>query len=138
VDQADLRALTLWAADCAERALPSFESRHRVDERPRRALDAARALANGELKAEAAREMARESERAARESQHPAAIAAARACAEAAYISRGASHALSAAAYARVVVATENPGSSLKLVAAELELQRASLPLKFSELLARP
>lgn len=138
MEQLDLGALTLWAADCAERALPSFESRHRADDRPRRALVAAKALANGEIRAEVARELAREAERAARESQHPAAVAAARACAEAAYVSRGASHALSAAAYARVVVATENPGSSIESVAAELELQRASLPLKFSELLAMP
>jgi hypothetical protein len=132
VNEAEFRVLAIWAADCAERALPSFESRHRADERPRRALLAARSLARGEIKAEAAREIAREAERAARESEHPAAVAAARACAEAAYVSRGMSHALSAAAYCRVAVASENPGSTLEAVTRELEFQQSTLPPKLA------
>jgi hypothetical protein len=137
MNHADVAELTLWAAGCAHRVLSSFESRHRADQRPRRALEAAEAWARGELKAEAVRELARGAERAARESQHPAAIAAARACAEAAYLSRGAHHAQSAAAYARVAIASENEGSSLAAVSEELQWQRNAMPNRHLHLLGQ-
>jgi hypothetical protein len=52
-----LRRLDAWndrttrpfAADCAERVLPLFEARHRGDDRPRRAIEAARAFTRGEI-----------------------------------------------------------------------------------------
>lgn len=43
----DDRMARLFAADCAERVLPSFEARYPSDDRPRRAIDAARGFANG-------------------------------------------------------------------------------------------
>ena len=49
------RTQRLFAADCAEHVLPLFERQHPNDDRPRRAIEAASALARGELDAEAAR-----------------------------------------------------------------------------------
>jgi hypothetical protein len=42
----------LFAADCAERALPIFEASYPYDKRPRLAIEAARAFARGEINAE--------------------------------------------------------------------------------------
>jgi len=44
-DEGDHKSLALWAVDCAERALPTFEEKHPEDDRPRRAVEAARAWA---------------------------------------------------------------------------------------------
>jgi hypothetical protein len=46
-EQELLRAVALWAADCAERALPVFESHHAADKRPREAIEACRAFGRG-------------------------------------------------------------------------------------------
>lgn len=46
-EQGALRAVALWAADCAEEALLLFESHHREDDSPRRALEAAREYGKG-------------------------------------------------------------------------------------------
>jgi hypothetical protein len=43
------RSQALWAADCAERVLPLFEEQYPDDDRPRRAIEAARAWARGEV-----------------------------------------------------------------------------------------
>ena len=47
------RELQLWVADCAEHVLPFYESVYPGDNRPRRAIVAARAFANGEIDAAA-------------------------------------------------------------------------------------
>jgi hypothetical protein len=44
------RRLALWAAECAEHALPIFEAVRFDDDRPRLAIEASRAWANGEIK----------------------------------------------------------------------------------------
>jgi len=44
------RSLALWAADCAERVLPYFEEKYPRDDRPRKAIEAARAWARGEIR----------------------------------------------------------------------------------------
>lgn len=49
LDKANHVALVLWACDCAERVLPHFEEQHPNDERPRKAIDAGRAWARGEI-----------------------------------------------------------------------------------------
>jgi hypothetical protein len=49
------RSQALEAADCAERVLALFESRAPNDDRPRKAIDAARAWARGEIRVSAAR-----------------------------------------------------------------------------------
>ena len=46
-EQALLRAVALWAADCAEQALPHFERHHPTDPRPREAIESAQAFGQG-------------------------------------------------------------------------------------------
>lgn len=131
----ELSELTHWAAACAARVIPSFEGRHRADDRPRQALSAAQRWASGELEGHQVRQYSRSADSAAREANHEAATAAARACAEVALISRGELHAVSVAAYARVAIAAESPGNAAAAVAAELEWQRSSLPPRFQGLI---
>ena len=45
----DHRLLALWAADCAEHVLPLFETQHPHDGRPRKAIEAGRAWARGDI-----------------------------------------------------------------------------------------
>ena len=47
------RTARLFAVDCAERVLPLFEKRHPNDDRPRKAIQAARDYANGKITKEA-------------------------------------------------------------------------------------
>ena len=47
---ADHHLLALWAADCAEHVLHFFEQEQPDDDRPRRAIELARAWARGEIK----------------------------------------------------------------------------------------
>lgn len=54
----DHRSLVLWAADCAERALPYFEVAYPNDVRPQNALKAARAWARGEITLQMVRDAA--------------------------------------------------------------------------------
>lgn len=74
------RTARLFAADCAERALTIFEREHPNDDRPRKAIEAARAYARGEID-DAARATA---EAAAWDAARAAAWAAAESAARAA------------------------------------------------------
>ena len=103
----DQKALALWAADCAERALPFFEKEYPHDDRPRKAIQAARAWARGEITVGQARASAFAAHAAARDAarnRHPAAcaaaVAAARAAGHAAATAHVAGHAPHVAAYA--------------------------------------
>ena len=49
LEDADHRLLAVWAAACAEHVLHFFEQAHPGDERPRRAIEQARAWARGEI-----------------------------------------------------------------------------------------
>jgi hypothetical protein len=60
----DVRVARHFAADCAERVLPIYEHRYPADERPRRAIEAARMFADGKIDA-AARAAAGDAARAA-------------------------------------------------------------------------
>jgi hypothetical protein len=55
LDEQDHKSLARWAADCAEHVLPYFE-KYSEDDRPRKALEAGRAWARGELTMSKARE----------------------------------------------------------------------------------
>jgi hypothetical protein len=55
LDKQDHRLLALWAADCAEHVLPFFEEHYPEDDRPRKAIEAGRAWARGEIACGAAR-----------------------------------------------------------------------------------
>ena len=96
----DRRIVAGWAADCAERVLPLFETEVPDDERPRDAIARARAFSRGELGA--AEEIRRRfiAGRAAHAADSAAAVAAARAAAQASGVAHMGAHALGAAAYA--------------------------------------
>jgi hypothetical protein len=75
----ELRALTGWAAGCASRALPLYETRVPGDPRPAAAISAAREFASGAPRAKLLRTVAWAALKAAGETSDPAASAAARA-----------------------------------------------------------
>jgi hypothetical protein len=79
-----LRAIGSWAADCAERALPVYETRAASDARPRAAIEGIREFVSGGKRASRLRVLAMEAHAAAREVADPAAAAAARAAGSAA------------------------------------------------------
>jgi hypothetical protein len=74
-----LRAVGSWAADCAERALPVYETRVDSDTRPRAAIEGIRVFAGGGKRTAQLRSLALSAFDAAREANDPAAAAAARA-----------------------------------------------------------
>ena len=53
LDSWNERTARLFAADCAERVLPIFEKAYPNDDRPRKAIEAGRAFARGEIGAAA-------------------------------------------------------------------------------------
>jgi hypothetical protein len=100
------RSQALWAADCAERVLPLFEEQYPDDDRPRRAIEAARAWARGEIRVGEARTAALAAHAAARDAAAAgqlAASAAARAAGHAAATAHVASHARAVTFYAEKV-----------------------------------
>lgn len=100
LDSKDRKALAVWAADCAERVLPLFERRYPEDNRPRKAVEAARAWVRGEIRVGEARKAALAAHAAARAATDDAARAAARAAGHAAATAHVARHALGPVMYA--------------------------------------
>lgn len=90
--------LAAWAADCAERLLEIFET-HSADERPRKAIEAARSWSRAEVPAGTCMKAAVAAHAAARETQHPAAVAVARAAGHAAATAHAADHCLGVVFY---------------------------------------
>ncbi|MFR9775732.1 putative immunity protein [Micromonospora sp. MS34] len=80
----ELREIAGYAADCARRAVSIFEQGHPADTRPRDAIDAAHAFAEGGRRTAALRQRAWAAYRAAQEAASPAAVQAARAASHAA------------------------------------------------------
>lgn len=74
-----LRSLGSWAADCAERVLPVYETHAGSDPRPRLALEGIRVFAGGGKRTAQLRSLALSAFSAARAAGDPAAAAAARA-----------------------------------------------------------
>ena len=74
-DEQDQRSLALWAADCAEHVLPYFEENSPQDDRPRKAIEAGRAWARGEIRCGQARAAAVAARAAARAARHAAGTA---------------------------------------------------------------
>jgi hypothetical protein len=104
LDLATHRLLAIWAADCAEHVLPLFEESS-ADDRPRRAIDTARAWARGEVPVGVAQKAAVAAHAAAREVQGESATAAARAAGHAPATAHMADHSLGPAIYAVKAVA---------------------------------
>jgi hypothetical protein len=134
LEDAHHRLLALWAAACAERALPFFELAHPEDERPRRAIEQASAWARGEITMTQARTAAFAAHAAAREAAG-AAKEAARAAGHAVAVAHTADHELGAAAYAiRAVRAAADPDERDDAGRAECWWQRAQLPVEIRDL----
>lgn len=99
LSEADRRTVALWAADCAERALPLFEAEAPSDARPADAIARAKAFGRGELDAAGQIRQRFVAGRAASAVVGPAAVAAARSAAQASGVAHMGAHALGAAAY---------------------------------------
>ncbi|QDS97255.1 putative immunity protein [Adhaeretor mobilis] len=121
--------MAAWAADCAEHVLPLFEN-HSSDDRPLKAIVAARAWAAGEISVGAAREAAFTSHAAAREALDKPAIAVARAAGHAAATAHMADHSLSAACYVWKAIDLAQ-GTTLE----EIEWQLRQLPAEICSLI---
>jgi hypothetical protein len=130
----DHHLLALWSALCAERVLPLFEAERPGDDRPRRAIEQARAWARGEITMTQAREAAYSAHDAAREASG-AAKEAARAAGHAVATAHMADHELGGAAYAiRAVRAAAPPDTRDEAGRAECAWQRGQLPQEIREL----
>jgi hypothetical protein len=124
----DHHLLALWAATCAEHVMDLFEVVRPEDERPRRAVEAARAWVRGETGMMAARAAGGHAMGAARDLRGAPRFAAYSA-GQAACVAHVAAHDLGAAAYAIKAVRAATP--SERAVAAgrrERDWQRAQLP----------
>lgn len=130
------RLLAIWAAACAEHVLPLWEEAYSGDNRPRYAVEAARAWVRGEVRVGAARQAAVAAHTAARGATTPAAQAAARAAGHAAATAHMADHARSAARYAckAVEVSSTAPDAG----AAERAWQHEHLPDTIRSLILEP
>jgi hypothetical protein len=123
----DHHRLAVWAADCAEHVLHFFERVRPGDDRPRRAIELARAWARGEITMTQARTAAF-ANAAARESSGAAKLAAL-AAAQAVAVSHVPAHELGAAAYAiRAARAAAPEGEREQTGRRECQWQRAQLP----------
>ena len=126
LDEQDHRLLAVWASDCVEHVLAYFNETHPDDDRPRKAIEAARAWVRGDLPMIDARKAAFASHAAAREANNAAAQAAARAAGHAAATAHVADHARHAAAYA--VKAVTSAKIADNATAAESDWQYQHLP----------
>ena len=134
LEDGDHRLLATWAADCAQHVLHHFEHARPEDDRPRQAIDLARAWARGEIGWAEARTAAGHANGAARDLTG-AARNAAYAAAQAAAVGHVAAHELGAAAYAiravRAAAARDESDTAGRL---ECRWQRAQLPQQIREL----
>jgi hypothetical protein len=126
--------LAIWAADCAQHVLHFFEQVQPSDERPRRAIEQARAWARGEVSMTQARTAAGHAMGAAR-ALRGAARNAAYAAGQAAAVAHVAAHELGAAAYAiRAARAAAPEDERMEPGCLECQWQRAQLPGEIREL----
>ena len=134
LEDADHRLLALWAADCAEHVLHLFERERPGDDRPRWAIDQARAWARNEIKMTQARTAAYAAHAAAREASG-AAREAARAACHAVAVAHMADHELGASAYAiRAIRASRPEEERDEAGRLERQWQRERLPGRVQEL----
>lgn len=134
LQDADHQLLALWAADCAAHVLHLFEAVRPDDDRPRRAIELARAWARGEVRMTEARTAAGHANAAARPLSGAARFAA-YAAAQAAAVAHVAAHELGAAAYAiKAVRAAAPQGEREAAGRRECRWQREQLPEAIREL----
>lgn len=128
------RLLAVWAVDCAQHVLHLFEQTQPRDDRPRRAIEQARAWARGEISIAQARTAAFAAHSAAREA-FGAPKEAARSAAHAVAVAHVAAHELGAAAYAiRAARAATPEDEREKAGRLECQWQHAQLPIEIRKL----
>jgi len=131
---AEHHLLAVWAADCAQHVLHFFEDRQPGDDRPRQAIELARAWARGEITMTQARNAAGHAMAAARV-MSGAARNAAFAAGQAAAVAHVAAHELGASAYAiRAARAAVDESERDEAGRLECQWQRAQLPRQIREL----
>lgn len=124
----DHQLLALWAATCAEHVLGLYEESNPGDDRPRKAIEAARAWTRSEAKMMVARAMGGHAMCAARP-LHGAARFAAYAAGQAACVAHVPEHDLGAAAYAiKAAVAAAPEHHQREAGQAERDWQRQQIP----------
>lgn len=109
LSEADRRLVAAWAADCAERVLPVFETEVPTDGRPRELIARTRAFARGELTTTEGIHSRFKGGVPSTEVTAPAAAAAARAAGQAVAVCHMGAHALGAAAHAARAAGLANP-----------------------------
>lgn len=130
----DHRLLALWAADCAERVLHLFEQVRPEDDRPRLAIELARAWTRGEVTMTQSRTAAGHANAAARDLRG-APRHAGYAAGQAAAVAHVAAHELGAAAYAiRAAQAAATPEEREAAGRVECRWQRAQLAPRIRDL----
>jgi hypothetical protein len=129
----DHRLLALWAASCAEHVLHHFESVQPADARPRRAIEAVRKWAGGEISMSESRAAGGHAMGAARALTGPARHAA-YAAGQAAAVAHVAAHDLGAAAYAIKAARAAASGREEDAGRIECRWQRRQLPEAIREL----
>ncbi len=131
---ADHHLLAIWAADCAQHVLHFFEHTQPSDDRPRHAIELARAWARGEVTMTQSRTAAGHAMAAARV-MSGAAREAAYAAGQAAAVAHVAAHELGAAAYAiRAARAAADKNKRDEAGRLECQWQREQLPHQIREL----
>ncbi len=122
--------MAAWAADCAERVLPLFETAYPEDNRPRNAIEACRAwVRTGVFRMAEIRGASLAAHAAARGAKdNDAACFAARAAGQAVATAHVPQHAYGAAYYALKAVAAADQAGAAAKAAAEREWQAGRLP----------
>jgi hypothetical protein len=134
LSDADHHLLALWAAACAEHVLHFFEEVQPEDDRPRQAIEQARAWVRGEIPMSQARAAGGHAMAAARELSG-AARHAAYAAGQAAVVAHVAAHELGAAAYAIKAAQAAAPEDEREQAGRqECQWQREQLPNEIREL----
>jgi len=138
LDEADRKALTVWACDCAEHVLTCFERACPGDDRPRNAVETGRAWARGEIELRDVRAAAFGAHAAARGVADPSGRAAARAAGHAAATAHVPEHAHHAAAYAlRAVTRAGRSAGAASCARTERDWQVRRLPKALHSLVFR-
>ena len=134
LQDSDHHLLAVWAADCAQHVLHLFEEMQPNDDRPRRAIELARAWTRGEITMSQSRAAGGHAMAAARE-RSGAARHAAYAAGQAAAVAHVAAHELGAAAYAIKAARAAAPGCEGENAGRlECRWQREQLPDAIREL----
>ncbi len=134
LQDADHHLLAIWAADCAQHVLHLFEEMQPNDERPRRAIESARAWAQGTITMSQSKAAGGHAMAAARNLKGASRYAA-YAAGQAGVVAHVAAHELGAAAYAIKAVHETAPDSRIEEYGRiECEWQRAQLPIEIRDL----